>query len=102
MQSVWKRFLGGLNTFLSKKLSLDQIIQLLAIHPRTILGLEIPQITEGVTANLTIFNPNEKWTFTSKDIFSKSRNSPALSNPELAELQGKVLGVINKGQFWMR
>ena len=90
------------NTFLNKKLTIEQLIELWAIKSRTILGLKIPEITEGVTANLTIFNPNEKWTFTEKDIYSKSKNSPLLSQPDLAELKGRVYGVVNKGQYWLR
>ncbi len=90
------------NTFLNKKLTIEQLIELWAIKSRTILGLKIPEITEGVTANLTIFNPNEKWTFTGKDIYSKSKNSPLLSQPDLAELKGRVYGVVNKGQYWLR
>lgn len=89
------------HTVLNRKLSIDQFIELWAINPRTVLGLPVPQITEGVVANLTLFNPNEKWTFTGKDIYSKSRNSPLLSNPQLADLKGKVYGVVNKGQYWI-
>ncbi len=90
------------NTFLNKKLTIEQLVELWATKSRTILGLKIPEITEGVTANLTIFNPNEKWTFTEKDIYSKSKNSPLLSQPNLAELKGRVYGVVNKGQYWLR
>ncbi len=90
------------NTFLNKnqgkKLTIHQLIENWAIKPRRVLGLEIPQITEGVMANLTIFNPNEEWTFTEKDIYSKSKNTPLRGSL----LRGRVQGVVNKGQYWIR
>ena len=49
---------------------------------------------EPISINLlTSVNPNLKWTFTDKDIQSKSQNSPILG----MELLGKVLVTINKG-----
>lgn len=91
-----------IHTQLSKKLTFDQLIHLWAIQPRTVLGLPVPSITEGVVANFTLFNPHEKWAFTEKNIYSKSRNTPLLSQPSLSELKGRVYGVINKGQYWIR
>lgn len=90
------------NTFLNSdqdtKLSIQQLIELWAIKPRQVLGLEIPSITEGVMANLTIFHPDEEWTFTEKDIYSKSKNTPFVGT----SFKGRVHGVVNKGQFWLR
>ena len=50
-------------------------------------------IEEGSVAELNVLNPKLKWTFTDKDIQSKSQNSPILG----MELLGKVLVTINKG-----
>ena len=44
-------------------------------------------------ANLTLFDPNEDWEFTSDDILSKSHNSPLINR----QLKGRVLGVMNNG-----
>ena len=76
-------------------LSLDQLIQILAYHPRQVLGLEIPQIKAGEAANLTLFDPNREWEFSADQIFSKSENTPFLGST----FQGKVLGTIHNGLY---
>ena len=86
------------NQFLHKKLTVNQLVEKFALNARRILGLKIPRIREGVAANLTLFNPNTEWLFTEKDIFSKSKNTPLVGQI----LRGKVEGVVNKGQFWLR
>ncbi len=80
-----------LNTHFGDKLSVDQLIQLLAIAPRKILGLDIPKIEAESVANLTIFEPNKTWTLSTKNIRSKSKNTPLLGK----EFKGKIRGVIN-------
>lgn len=80
-----------LNTYLGEKFKPNELVHLLAIQPRTVLGLSIPKIAEKEVANLTLFQPNAKWTFTEKDIFSKSKNTPFMGT----EFQGKVLGIVN-------
>ncbi len=85
------------NSHLNKDLDLDTLVEKFAIKPREILNQTIPKIEKGEIANLTIFQPNKKWTFTEKNIFSKSRNTPFLNK----ELMGKVLGVVNNFQFSM-
>jgi dihydroorotase len=86
------------NTFLHKKLTINQLIENWAIHPRRVFNIKMPEITEGVVADLTIFNPQTEWNFKEKDIYSKSNNSPIVGQ----KLRGAVLGVINKGQYWLR
>jgi len=76
-------------------LSVSQLIQKLCIAPRTILGLNVPKVSTGESANLTIFDPVQKWTFTEADIKSKSANSPFLG----VEFTGKVIGVYNNGKY---
>ncbi len=73
---------------------LDELIHILAYHPRQVLGLSLPSWEEGAPANFTIFNPEEEWIYTSDMIQSKSANSPIVG----AKLRGKVLGIINNGQ----
>ncbi len=76
-------------------LELNNLIDKLAYQPRKILNLEIPEIREGATANLTIFNTDEKWTFHKSEVRSKSKNSPYLGDL----LTGRALAVYNKNQF---
>ena len=76
---------------LRKTLDLEELIDKLAIAPRRIFGLEIPTIVEGEKANLCLFDPDKNWTFTEKNIYSKSKNTPFIGH----ELQGKILATFN-------
>jgi len=62
---------------------------------RAVFGLENPSISEGTKANLTLFNPEGKSTFTSENILSKSKNSAFIGT----ETKGKVYGIINQNQL---
>jgi dihydroorotase len=86
---------GLLNQFLNQIFTISDLIRFLAIHPRAVLGLEMPSFTEGSEANLTIFEADESWIFTEKDIFSKSKNTPLVGKI----LRGRVLGVVNNGKW---
>jgi len=59
------------NTALHNQLPISRIIEILAVNPRKILGLPIPQIAEGQKANLTIFDPKQDWIVQKEDIKSK-------------------------------
>lgn len=78
-----------------KVLSIEQLVEKLAINPRKILNLHIPQIKEGESANLTIFDPDEIWTVDITAFKSKSKNSPF----DKRLLTGKPIGVINNKQM---
>lgn len=77
-------------------MDIDMLIRKLAIEPRRIFGLEIPVIAEGETANYCLFDPDKKWIFAEKDIYSKSKNTPFIGH----ELTGKIWATINNGQVW--
>jgi len=72
-------------------LSLAQLIDKITHQPRRILRLPALKIEEGQVANLTIFDPNQVWTFSRSR--SKSKNSPFLGK----NLKGKPICVINHG-----
>jgi dihydroorotase len=76
------------------KIRTEVLVNKLAVRPREILNLPIPSITEGEKANITFFDPEVEWTFTDKDIRSKSRNTPFIGS----RFKGKVLGVYNRKQ----
>ena len=78
-----------------KVLSMDEILDKIVIKPREILNLDVPEVAVGETANLTIFNTDEKWTYTQKTVRSKSRNSPYLND----ELTGRALAIYNNGRL---
>jgi len=73
------------------------LITKFAIRPREILNLPIPVIKEGERANLTLFDPHKKWTFTEADIRSRSKNTPFVGT----SFKGKALGIYNNKQFWV-
>lgn len=71
------------------------IIEKLAITPRNLLKLEVPQIVVGQAANFTAFNPTQEWRFDNETNQSKSANSPLLNTT----LKGKVTLVYNNKQY---
>ncbi len=79
-------------TFLRQYLPLPKLVEKMAIAPRRVLGLSRPEIKPGAPAVLTVFAPDQPFTFTEKDFYSKSRNTPFMNQ----SLTGKVLGIINQ------
>lgn len=82
-------------TYLAPKTGIELIINKMAIAPRKILNLPVPTIKEDELANIVIYAPSKKWTLNSKDIVSKSKNSPYIGT----EFTGKVIAVINNHQI---
>ncbi|MBN2001492.1 dihydroorotase [candidate division KSB1 bacterium] len=78
-----------------KILSLEQALEKMCISPRRICRLPIPRIKKGEAANISIFDPDKKWTVDVKKFKSLSRNSPY----DGWKLNGVVLGVVNKGLY---
>jgi len=71
------------------------IVEKLAISPRNLLKLNVPQVEVGQVANFTVFNPTQEWRFDSETNQSKSANSPLLNTT----LKGKVTLVYNNKQY---
>lgn len=78
-----------------KGFSLEHLITVLSVNPRRILNRSLT-IAKGAAAELTVFDPKQTWTYTEHNNKSLSRNSPELGKT----LTGKVLGVINKDQYF--
>lgn len=62
---------------------------------KTTFGIAIEPIDEGSKANITLFNPESKSTFTKTSILSKSKNTAFLET----EMKGTVYGIINQGKL---
>jgi dihydroorotase len=77
------------------KIKLEIIIDTLTTNPRNILKIKSPLVAEGEQANITLFNPDENWTFEKKNIRSKSANTPLMGT----KFKGKVIGIINNKQI---
>lgn len=71
----------------------ERAVELLAVNPRKLFGLEPATITEGARAVLTLFDPAKQWTVSAEQIRSKSKNTPFAGTT----LTGKPLGIINNG-----
>ena len=89
---------GAINKVLVKKngMSLKSLIEKLTVNPRKVMSLEQNLFSIGCKAQITVLNPNEKWTFKNEHILSKSSNSPFLGK----ELIGRVKYVVSKNQFF--
>jgi dihydroorotase len=80
----------------AKHLTLMQLVEKYAVNPRKILNIPVPKFAVGEAANLTVFDPDMKWTADVKQFKSKSYNTPWNKK----ELTGKALAVINKGKMY--
>jgi dihydroorotase len=80
------------NTALAGKVDATKMVELLSLNARKILGLPISNIKEGEDADLTLFDPAMRWTFTEKEIRSRSKNTPFIGT----EFTGRPIGVIHK------
>jgi dihydroorotase len=83
------------NTHLKGILSTLELIQKIAIRPREILNISIPEIKVGAAANLTLFDPEMRWIYAASHIKSKSKNTPFIG----MSFVGKPIAIINKGDF---
>ncbi len=77
------------------KHNINDLINMMTVAPRAIVGLPLPEIKEGVAACLTLFTPDEVFVFDEKNSKSASRNNAFAGQ----QLKGKVLGIINKNQI---
>lgn len=80
---------GALQTVLDT----EKVIDLLTAG-KDRFGIETTQISVGQKANLTLFNPEGKYTFTEEHIHSTSKNSAFLGK----ELKGTVYGIVHNQQ----
>lgn len=83
------------NTALQGKADATRLVELFSLNARRILGLPVAPFAEGAEADLTLFDPDRKWTFAEKDIRSQSKNTPFIGTA----FTGKVMGVIHKDKI---
>ncbi len=76
-------------------LTVDQLVDKLAIGPRRVLGLPIPEFKVGAAANIVLFDVGKAWRFDEQTNRSKSSNSPLFGQT----LKGAVTMVVNKRQI---
>ncbi len=89
----------GLQTALSLALKAgltpEKIVEKMAINPRKILRLPIPEIEAGAPANLVLFDTETSWVLNQESNRSKSSNSPFTDQ----SFKGKVSLVYNNNQY---
>ncbi len=68
-------------------LSMARFVDALTRAPARIVGLPVPRIKEGATADLVLIDPTARWTVSPERLRSKSKNTPFLNK----EVKGKVL-----------
>ena len=85
---------GALNSILNP----IEFIEAITIKPRQRFGITIPIIAEGSEADLTLFNPEGNYTFSTSDLLSTSKNSIFIDK----KLKGSVYGIIAKNQLILK
>ena len=89
---------GVVNKVLVKDngMSLKSLIEKLTVNPRKVMNIDRDLFEVGKKAQITIIDPNQKWTFSNEDIYSKSSNSPFIGH----DMVGKVKHVVSKNKFY--
>ena len=82
---------GAINSVLN----LEDFIENITSKPREIFGLESISISEGQSANITLFNPEKTYIFNNQHILSTSKNSAFINK----KLKGYVYGVFANNQL---
>ena len=82
---------GAINSVLD----LEDFIENLTTKPRAIFGIENYAIQENNKAEITLFNPENNYTFTKEYILSTSKNSAFLNK----DLKGKAYGIYANNQL---
>src|SRR5690606_4227217 len=81
---------GALNTVLG----IEEAVRVLTGLKNT-FGIPSEKIEEGNKAELTLFNPDENWEFSEKDIISTSKNIALLG----MKLKGKPYGILSNNKL---
>ncbi|MGX5816756.1 dihydroorotase [Chitinophaga lutea] len=74
---------------------IDRLTDMLSTAPRRIFHLPEATVEVGATADITVFEPDERYIFSEQHIASKSRNTPFLGK----ELKGSAKAIVRHKQF---
>lgn len=77
------------------RLDMRQLVEKMCINPSAMLKIDKGELKEGKTADITIFNPEEKYAIDITKFVSKSRNSPFHGCPAY----GRVTATIVAGRI---
>jgi dihydroorotase len=73
-------------------LSWADAVRKMTVNPARILGLPVGTLKEDAPADITIIDPEKKWTVRQKDFRSKSKNSPYVGWKLSARVDYTILG----------
>ncbi|MCI5190602.1 MAG: dihydroorotase [Candidatus Electrothrix sp. AS4_5] len=76
----------------------QQLVELLSLNPARLLGVEGGTLSVGARADVTVIDPDLRFTYTEEQVVSKSRNSPFLGR----KLQGRAVYTIMDGRITHR
>ena len=75
------------------KLSLNRIVELMAVNPRRLLGLPEPVLEKGARADIAVVDLEKEWTVIPEELHSKSKNTVFKGE----KLKGKNIMTITSG-----
>jgi dihydroorotase len=75
-------------------ISMTQAIAVLTSEPADVIGVDTGNLSVGGTADICIFNPDQRWTLEADSMVSRGHNSPFLG----WELKGKVSHTVIGGE----
>lgn len=92
--------LGAVLSYLVRPGIIDyqRMVELMSVRPREIIGVPAVRLEEAAVADLTIFDPELKWTVTTEAMESKAHNSGFIG----AEFTGKATEVFVNGVLKMQ
>ena len=86
--------LSAMITYLVKPgiIDWDKLVELMAVNPRKILGVDEVKIAPGYTADLTVIDPDLEWDVTADEFESKSSNCGFLGHHLIGRATDVYLG----------
>jgi dihydroorotase len=82
------------STALRGRMSTARIVERFCQGPRAVLGLPVPHILPGEPVEITLFAPDQEWTFSTDHIVGPVRNTPFIGY----RFTGKPMGILAQGQ----
>lgn len=79
------------------EITIDKVVEIMSVNPAKLLEIEGGILEEGAAADITVIDPDYKWTVTGKDLYTKAVFTPY----EGIELQGKAILTIVDGKVVM-
>jgi dihydroorotase len=76
-------------------ISSKRLVEMMSMHPARLLRLEAGALSPGMSADVTVVDPNFEWTVEPQKFFSTSRNTPFAG----MRLRGKAVMTIVEGEI---